>query len=379
MTLDDSLTPKYPVAPRCLSSSRSQRSPKVQHSVEDSDDSCQEDQIETDKIMNAEQKDKKMLPTPVSYHDHRRRPGRPYLHQAKGVRRRPYLIFSQTPSHRLKQLPKSEKKKTIFDSRPNLGDGFSDGEAKHSGLVTLTRNGKQLATGPSFEPLDVTQSKSQASKSPVKKADLINKRKVRRANIEDNSFEVLLKKQKKDTQREISKAVQPETRQPQSQIERTPSSQRTIVNSSVLDIPEEDEQRDQELPVVIEEMFPVDITRQHDPKDLSEANERIVINTQEEPHLSSDSSVQLIIPNSDIAPDSYRSHQTQHEDPSNSWETYIPDSSSNTRARSVPALSSSSPWKQTSQSPQKRPSSFVEGTDIPRTTFARTLRRVNTQ
>lgn len=320
-----------------------------------------------------------MLPTLVSYHDHRRRPGRPYLHQAKGLRRRPYLIFNQTPSHRLKQLPKSEKKKTIFDSRPNLGDGFSDGEVKHSGLVALTRNGRQLAAGPSFELLDVTQSKSQTSKSPVKTADPLNKRKVRRANIEDNSFEVPLKKHKKDIQQESSKDVQPEVQQPRSQIEGVPSSQRTIINSSVLDTPKEDEQPDQGLPVIIKDESPENITRQDNPKELSEADEKIITNCQEEPHPPPDNSVHLIIPNSGNVSDNYRDHQTQYENPSNSWETYVPDSSYNTRARSVPVLSSSLQWKPTSQTPYKRPNSFIEGTDIPRTTVMRTLRRLNTQ
>ncbi|KAK3988529.1 hypothetical protein QBC44DRAFT_382278 [Cladorrhinum sp. PSN332] len=353
----------------------------------------QRDEVEEANEANPEQGDEK-APTPVSYHDHRRRPGRPFLHQYKGLRRRPYLIFNQTPSHRLKELPKSEKKKTIFASRTNLGDGFSDNEAKHSGLVLLTKNGRHPATGPNFGLLDVTQSRSPKGKPPVKRKEATHKRKGRRADLDDNSFQPLSKKLKKSTERE--KANPAKTQPPQPPAQDARSSERTIVNSTVLVLPEAQERVGESLPEVTKNTAPQDNIEETNELEKEPAQDTIT-EEQAVAHPSSDGSIQFIIPNSDDVnlPQKLRRHRTiASTDPSCSWETYIPESSDMVRASSVPVSpTQSSPSRQEPLPPeQQQPSppslplprklkkqvSFSLDTKA-RTPFHRALRRVNTQ
>ncbi|KAK4166053.1 hypothetical protein QBC43DRAFT_368778 [Cladorrhinum sp. PSN259] len=374
------------ISPRRATSSSKSTSPH----------SASPDEVEETPETNSAQGDEKK-PAPVSYHDHTRRPGRPFLHQHKGLRRRPYLIFNQTPSHRLKELPKSEKKRSIFASRTNLGDGFSDNEAKHSGLVLLTRNGRHSGSGPNFGPLDVTQSRSPKAKGKTMEENVRNKRKSRRTERDDNSFAPLPKKQKKTTEREKSKATKQDKQQTPPQ--ENASSERTIVNSDVLDLAKEQDQTVETLPKVTnkeagDDTTPHDNTKETEPPETSLTEEQNQVNP------SSDESVQFIIPNSDDM-SLLLAHIPRHAiiagpKPSCSWETYIPESSDMGRASSMPAPTRLSHTKEASEvnpAEEQQPSSpslpLLLGDLKEQVSFSldtksqaplqRTLRRINTQ
>ncbi|KAK4225408.1 hypothetical protein QBC38DRAFT_546889 [Podospora fimiseda] len=376
------------------------------------------DEVEDTNEANAGQGDEKK-PTPVSYHDHRRRPGRPFLHQHKGLRRRPYLIFNQTPSHRIKELPKSDKKKTIFASRKNLADGFSENEAKHSGLTLLTKNGRNSTAGTNFGPLDVTQSRSPKEKPSAKEKGPKIKLKGRRANFDDNSFEPLPKNPKKFTQNERSNLPKADNQRPAPQ--EKASSEKTIVNSTILDLPEAQEQAVEPLPDINHEVVDNTTLPQDKICETQDTPEQAVDNTTlpqdkidetqytpkedpanyEPPQPSSDDdSVQFIILNSDhhTLPKGFERRRTiTATDSNSSWETYIPESSYEVlRASSVPAPSThSSPASQAPsrhETQEQQPSSpslplpikLTKQTSFsaptrPRTPFQRTLRRIHTQ
>lgn len=99
----------------------------------------------------------------------------------RSLRRRPFLIFDKTEAKGYKQLKHSPQvKKTAPELRYQPGDGFSGREAKPNGLNLLTRSGKQaIVTNPHVGILDLTQSDPKPPKQ---------KRSVRRAGFEDNSF-----------------------------------------------------------------------------------------------------------------------------------------------------------------------------------------------
>ncbi|KAK3899723.1 hypothetical protein C8A05DRAFT_17883 [Staphylotrichum tortipilum] len=114
---------------------------------------------------------------PSSSLKHDRRTG----NGTRSLRRRPFLIFDRTEAKGYKQLnhrPQPDAVPLPSSYRP--GDGFSGREAKPNGSNFLTRNGKQsVITGPHVGILDLTQSEPPPAK---------NKRRFRRANMEDNSF-----------------------------------------------------------------------------------------------------------------------------------------------------------------------------------------------
>ncbi|KAL2130675.1 hypothetical protein VTI74DRAFT_6088 [Chaetomium olivicolor] len=108
------------------------------------------------------------------------------FNSTRTLRRRPYLIFDKTQAKGFKQLKNNpQPRKTTPASRYQPGDGFSGREAKPNGSVLLTRNGKQLATGSHVGILDLTQSEPAPHK---------HKRRVRQANMDDNSFVTTPKK-----------------------------------------------------------------------------------------------------------------------------------------------------------------------------------------
>jgi hypothetical protein len=107
---------------------------------------------------------------------HDRRTG----NRTRSLRRRPFLIFDKTEAKGYKQLKnKPQPAKTSPVSRYRPGDGFSSREARPNGSNLLTRAGKLSITGPHVGILDLTQS----DPAPVKQ-----KRGIRRATLDDNSF-----------------------------------------------------------------------------------------------------------------------------------------------------------------------------------------------
>jgi hypothetical protein len=106
----------------------------------------------------------------------------------RSLRRRPFLIFDKTESKGYKQLkisPQVEEAPPALRYQP--GDGFSGREAKPNGSNLLTWSGKQAITNPHVGILDLTQSEPRPAKQ---------KRSIRRAGFEDNSFAPEPKKKK---------------------------------------------------------------------------------------------------------------------------------------------------------------------------------------
>jgi hypothetical protein len=98
----------------------------------------------------------------------------------RSLRRRPFLIFDMTEAKGYRQLKnKPQPAKTSLVSRYRPGDGFSGREARPNGSNLLTRAGKLSITNPHVGILDLTQS----APVPVKQ-----KRSIRRANLDENSF-----------------------------------------------------------------------------------------------------------------------------------------------------------------------------------------------
>jgi hypothetical protein len=123
----------------------------------------------------------------------------------RSLRRRPFLIFDKTEAKGYKQLKSNDQAaKTPMAHRYQPGDGFSGREAKPNGSSLLTRDGKITVTNTHVGMLDLTQTVP----SPARQ-----KRKVRRANLDDNSFATAPKKKArrplapKDTNQQLKPAA----------------------------------------------------------------------------------------------------------------------------------------------------------------------------